>query len=162
MKRFEFRLEPVLQVKRRREWLAELRQQQARHALDTVEAEVQELQHRLARVADALTARPGPQVGPVSWVTRHQQAALIGDQLRAAQLRAAQVRQAFEEAARQRTQAAIEVESLQTLRRRMWEDFRQETRQHQQEQADELGMRRWIAAREEAAAQTEDRTHPRA
>lgn len=136
MKRFEFSLERVLQVKKQRERLAEMLQQQARLAFDAAQAEVDALHAQLARLA-----QPD---GPLSWMARQQQAALVSQAVERAEGRAAQARARLEEAGRARARIATEVEALAHLRQQQWQAFRREQQNAQQAQLDEFGLRRWL------------------
>jgi flagellar FliJ protein len=149
MKRFEFRLEQVLKLKKQREWLAEQKARQARMALDAAVAEAASLARQLAQVADSLIARRDQQADPVSWTTRHEQSTRLGQLLQLAEARAEQAREVHAEAEQQRARIAIEVEALLTLQRERWQEYRQEVARERQAQLDEMGLRRWLARRNE-------------
>lgn len=136
MKRFEFSLERVLQVKKQRERLAELQQQQARFAFNTAQEEVLAWHAQLAHLA-----RPD---GVLSWMARQQQAALVSQSVERAEQRAAHARQRLEEAIRARARIATEVEALAHLRQQQWQEFRRQQQGAQQAQLDEFGLRRWL------------------
>jgi hypothetical protein len=71
VQRFEFRLERVLKLKKQREWLAELRQKQARAALDAARAEVAAINEQIAHSAAALEAGLAGAGRDASWLARH-------------------------------------------------------------------------------------------
>jgi hypothetical protein len=148
VRRFEFRLERVLKVKKQREWLAELRLKQARAVLDAAEAEVAALTEQVARGADALAARLG-QPDDGSRLGRWQQSARLGDLLEAAEAKARAAAARYREAAAARTQIAAEVEALFFLRRQEWQEHRLALLRAGQEQLDEVGLRRWLAGQQD-------------
>jgi flagellar protein FliJ len=142
LQRFEFRLERVLKLKKQREWLAELRQTQARAVLDAAQAEVDAINDRIAQHAVDYALRLGrAEQGP--WLGRFQQAVRLGDLLAIAEgkVRLAMVK--YQEASAARTLASQEVEALLFLRTREWDDHRALVQRTQQEQLDEVSMRLW-------------------
>ncbi len=149
MKRFEFRLERVLNIKKQHDKLALLRQQQARAALDAATAQVAARTEQLGRAAAGVRALLGRDVEAAELAAHYQRSAAIGRLLEADRAREAQAAAAYQQACRERTRIATEVEVIQTLRDRKWGEYRQELQQYLQDQMDEQGMRRWMAARAE-------------
>ncbi len=143
MKRFEFRLESVLKFKQRREQLAELRQLQARAAWDAAQAEVDRLRGQLDRLAEQMQRGGDGR----AWIAGQKQAVLLSPLLDQAAGLARQAEQQYQEAAAQRTQIAQEVEALLQLRRDQLQAHQHEVARAQQEQLDEVSLRRWLAAR---------------
>jgi len=148
VQRFEFRLERVLKLKKQREWLAELRQKQARAALDAARAEVTAIQEQIARSAAVLAAALSDAAKDVSWLARQQQSLRLGPLLELAEARACQADLQYQQASAARTQIAQEVEALQHLRHEEWQAHRQAVMRAHQEQLDEVGMRLWRAGQD--------------
>jgi hypothetical protein len=146
VKRFEFRLEQALKVKRQQERLAELEQQRARVRMDAAQAQVAALHRKIEELAVALDKDIRRAGGQQLWMAHYDQSRLLGLALTAAEQRVRQAQQALHEADVRRRQIATEVEALVNLRQQQWQDYRQEAARAQQEQLDELGMRRWLAA----------------
>jgi len=145
VQRFEFRLERVLKLKKQREWLAELRQKQARVALEAARAEAAILQEQIAQSAAALAAHLADPARDASWVARHQQALRLGPLLELAEAKSRQANEKYRQASAARTQVATEVEALLHLRQQEWHAHRLIVLRAQQEQLDEVGMRQWRA-----------------
>jgi flagellar biosynthesis chaperone FliJ len=145
VQRFEFRLERVLKLKKQREWLAELRQMEARAALDAARAQVAVLHDQVAQSAAALQACVADALRDAAWLARHQQALRLGPLLELAEANARQADHKYQEASAARTQIATEVEALRHLRQQEWHAYRLALLRAQQEQLDEVGLRRWQA-----------------
>ena len=148
MKRFQFRLERVLSEKKRRERLAEIRQQQARMKLEEERAECGRIEEQLSHTTTNAAAKMREAASLGIWQAHYAQAVALGELLEAAQRRADDAEKQLREADRLRIQAALEVETLRLLRAREWQNYRKEAARHQQNILDELGQRRWLAARE--------------
>jgi flagellar FliJ protein len=143
VRRFEFRLERVLKLKKQREWLAEMRQKEARAALDAALAAVAAVNDQIARNAAALAAALAQAGQDGSWLARQQQSVGLGHLLELAEAEAREREVKFREACAARTQVAQEVEALLHLRGEEWQAHRAEVQKAQQEQLDEVGMRLW-------------------
>ncbi len=143
MKRFEFSLERLLKLKRQQERLAELEQQRARLAVDAAKARVDELQTQLARLSHNLHAFVGQAMTPQHWVSNYDLSTQLGSAIMEAEQAVATAEQAYWEKAEARAHMATEVEALQTLRKKQWDQFRQECSQAEQIQLDEIGLRSW-------------------
>jgi flagellar protein FliJ len=145
VRRFEFRLENVLKLKRQRQRLAEQQQLRARAALDAARAEAAAIREQIARIATALAVGLAGAVRDGSWLRQHEQALRLGPRLELAEdtARLADVR--YQEASAARTQIATEVEALQHLREQQSQAHRLDVLRAQQEQLDEVGMRKWRA-----------------
>ncbi len=149
MRRFHFRLERVLTVKKQRERLAEIRQQQARARLEEAKAECRRIEAELARTAASAAAKLREAVSLGTWQAPYEHVARLSDLLTAAQARVSEAQKQLQEADRLRIQAALEVEALVGLRTREWQNYRQEAARQQQNNLDELGLQRWLAKRVE-------------
>ncbi len=147
MKRFEYHLDGLLRVKRQLEHLAELEQQKAQQAVADARARADELKQRLTAAADSLVARVGQAVDASRWVTAYELTERLGRQIVAAETDVQSAEKKLTDARNERVQVATEVEALRTLRQQQWDKWRQEVEQAGQEQLDEVGLRRWMAAR---------------
>ena len=145
MKRFEFRLERVLKVKQQRQRLAELRQQQARARLNAAQAVVAALQGEIRETAAAVERSVGAN-GRQLWMALYERSRILGQALEAAEVKVQQAQEELSKADAWRRQIATEVEALLNLRQQQWQGYCQEVARAQQEQLDELGLRRWLAA----------------
>ncbi len=146
MKRFRFRLQRVLKLKQQRERLAELRQLQARRALEAIRAEAARLRERLGQTAGALGGKLGAPIPAAAWVAYYEHSAQLGQAIEAAEARAERAARTLQEAAAQHAEIAREVESLLSLRRSQWELYLQDAARVEQTRLDELGMRGWTSA----------------
>lgn len=146
MKRFEFRLERVLKVKQRRQRLAELRQQQARARLDAAQARVAALQGEIRDTAAAVERSIGGANSRQLWMALYERSRLLGQALEAAEVKVRQAEQELSQADAGRRQIATEVEALLNLRQQQWQGYCRDVARVRQEQLDELGLRRWLAA----------------
>lgn len=151
MQRFEFRLERVLKVKQQRERLAEMRQKQARVALDAARADVAALNDQIARNAAEYEARLGRGGAADGLLGLWQQSARFADQMSFLEARVHQAAAHYQAASAARAQIATEVEALLGLRRQKWEEHRLLAQRAQQEQLDDVGMRRWRAGRRDSS-----------
>ena len=129
--------------KQQRERLAELRQKQARLVLDTANSAVQMLQERLSQTALVMQARIGQSVTTAAWIAHYHHAAQLGQTLESAEARARQAGQALQQANAERAKIATEVEALIHLRQRQWQEHQRQIARLEQNQLDELGIRRW-------------------
>jgi flagellar FliJ protein len=149
VKRFEFSLERLLKVKRQRERLAEMEQARARMDVDEARARVEALRQRLARVGEEMGAFVGQVVAPHHWAAQYELSEQIGRSLHAGEQDVEKAEQRLWEASQERAQIATEVEALATLRKKQWDQYRQEFQQAEQERLDEVGLRRWMAAQKD-------------
>lgn len=155
MKRFEFSLDRLLKVKRQLEQLAELEQQRARAEVDRTRAALQGLRDQLARVAEHMGASLGRPMAAHQWAAASEMSERLGRSIEASEQEVAKAEGRLQVAAQERAQIATEVEALSTLRQQQWDQWRQDAQQADQERLDELGLRRWQAARGEAASPQE-------
>ncbi|MDB5312216.1 MAG: Flagellar FliJ protein [Gemmataceae bacterium] len=155
MKRFEFPLDRLLKLKRQLEQIAELEQGRAQEAVGRARAALQEHHDQLTRVAEHITASVGRAVAPHQWTAAAAESDRIGHAIRAAEQEVAAAEHQLVAAAQKRAQLATEVEALSTLRRQQWEQWRQEAQKADQQRLDELGLRRWQAARDEMVGPAE-------
>lgn len=155
MKRFEFPLDRLLKVKRQLEKLAEARLGRARDGVERAKAAVQALHEQLAGVSAYMTGSLGRGFDPTRWAAASDLSEQIGRQIVEAEAAVAAAEAELQQATAARTEAATEVEALVTLRRQQWERWRYETAQSAQEQLDEVGLRRWQAAKANAGSPPE-------
>jgi flagellar FliJ protein len=146
VKRFEFNLDGMLRVKRQLERLAELEVQKAQQRVAEAVARVHALSDQLAAASDRMAARVGQAMAAGEWAAAFERAERLGEQIATAKLDVQATEQGLESARRERVQVATDVEALSTLRGQKWEQWRQEVAAAQQEQLDEVGLRRWMAA----------------
>ena len=147
MKRFEFNLDGLLRVKRQLEHLAELEQLKAQQAVLDARARVVELRGQQTELSDALTATVGRVMPANRWATAFEMIERVGQQIEAAERAHQAAERKLADASQERVQVSTEVEALRTLRQQQWDKWRQEAAQADQENLDELGLRRWMAAR---------------
>jgi flagellar export protein FliJ len=147
VKRFQFRLERVLSVKEQRERLAEMRQRQAQARREEALAECARIEEQLAQTTASASVKLRAAAILGTWQAHYEQAVALGELLAAAQRRADEAEEQLQEANRLRIQASLEVEALRTLRAREWQSYQKEAARQRQNNLDELGLRRWLAAR---------------
>lgn len=152
MKRFEFSLDRLLRVKRQLERLAELEQRRAFEATEQARARLQTLQDQLTRISDQFAAAVGRAMTPYQWASASDIAERLGKSIHTAEQEVTQAEQKLLSAAQERAQLATEVEAISTLRRQQWDLWRQEAQKADQNQLDEVGLRLWQNARDEAEA----------
>jgi flagellar biosynthesis chaperone FliJ len=152
VKRFDFRLERVLRLKKQLEHMAEISQQAAQVQATNAEAHVASLADQLVAMGNEMDLRVG-QAEPIdAWRVRFEQGIRTGQALEAASGRARQAAQLLRDANARRARLATEVETLLGLRNQQWQAFARRLNRSEQEQLDELSLRRWRAA--PAAAST--------
>jgi flagellar export protein FliJ len=150
VKRFEFRLERVLRLRHQRARLAEMRQLQARHAVDVAEARVAAIRAELARDALGVGEKVGRALPAGAWQGVQAHAARLGRDLEAAEADARRAAEELEKAAAARVRAVAEEEALLYLRRRAEEAYHDAMARAEQVRLDELGLLRWRSARDAA------------
>jgi flagellar export protein FliJ len=158
MKRFDFRLERLLSVKKRLERLAEQRQQQARAEFDAAMAEATRARGRVEEASSGglEMARKAATLG--CWQARAELIASLERLAAAARERAATFLERLRAADLDRTRIASEVEAIEHLRERYADIHHTELLRRQYEQLDEIGLRRWTAtAKEDELPREEDR-----
>jgi flagellar FliJ protein len=142
MKRFQFRLEKVLRLKRQKDRLAESRQLQARRIWEAARNEVDFLLDRLVQSAAAVEAQVGRPIEPDFWIAQYQHMTQVRLAVDAAEARATKAMTALEEANRLRRVTAAELESLQLLRQQQWQQHRQESATVEQQRLDDVYLHR--------------------
>lgn len=150
MKRFVFPLDRLLTVKRQLERAAEHEQFRAARAVEEARAAAAGLRAELARVADHMAGTVGQAVAAARWASAAEASDRLGTAIAAADEAVAAAEEALAVAARKRTELATEAEALATLRQQQWDDWRREAQKADQQELDELGLRRWQAAHAEA------------
>lgn len=143
MRRFEFTLERLLRVKRRREWLAEVALAQARARLDEARLRVANLNCRLEELAVTMSDAVGQGRPSQQWANDSLLIEQLGITLRLAERKLEDAEKHVAEAAHARTRCAAEAEAMQTLRDQQWEQHRQDIQHAEQRRLDELSMNRW-------------------
>jgi flagellar FliJ protein len=152
VKRFTFRLERILKLKKQRQRLAELAQLQAAAVLEQAQKEEAALQEQLARNAAVLAAQVGRPVDTAAWLTHYSHAGQLGKSLDQAEANIQAAAKKLQEAAARLTQISTEVEVLLSLRRQYWEEFLQETGREEQKALDELVIERWRGSEKRSTA----------
>lgn len=151
MARFVFPLERVLRTKRQLEKLAEARVRRASDAVDAARAAEHALRDRFAEVSTYLTDSLGRGFDPTRWAAGSELSERIGREITAATAAVTAALADLDRATDARTAAATEVEALATLRRQQFDRWREETAKAEQQQLDEVGLRRWQSAKAAAA-----------
>lgn len=142
MKRFQFRLDKVLRLKQQKDRQAELRQISARQAWETAQQEVDSLYERLVRSASAVEARIGQTIETNSWIAQYQHLTQVRLAADVAEANAKRAMKALEEANRIRRITAVELESLQILRKQQWQEYRKEGALAEQLRLDDVYLHR--------------------
>jgi len=146
VKRFEFRLDPVLRWKAQKERMAELQQQQARQRLDKALAEAAALKAALIAIGEELESRIGRAATTTAWTVLREQAAFIAGALSAVEGRVRQAENKLHEANAARVRASTEVEALKVLEAEQRHEHQRKTARATQNDLDELALRLWRAA----------------
>jgi flagellar FliJ protein len=150
MQCFQFRLEKVLKWKRHLERLAELRQEQARRAVEQARVEVAALWDLINQDARALLPKMGLPVPAAMWIASYDHARIKDQALKEAEGRLLAAENRLVEASVQRRKALTEVEALVHLRTNQSQEYRDLFLRKQQENLDEVGMRRWLVEIEDS------------
>lgn len=153
VKRFEFRLERVLRLRHQRARLAEMRQLQARRAVEVAEGRAAGIRAELAKDALGLGEKVGRALPPGAWQSVQARAARLGRELEAAEADVRRAAEELERAAAARVRAVAEEEALLYLRRRAEEAYHEATARAEQVRLDELGLQRWRSARDAAGGE---------
>jgi flagellar export protein FliJ len=150
VKKFEFSLDQLLRVKRQLERLAGMEQARARQDADRAHARLQDLRSQLTRVSEQLNASVGRSLTPMQWVSVCDMSDRLGQSIRTSEQEVTETEQKFQAATLERNQIATEVEALDNLRQQQLAQWRQGVEKADQERLDDLGMRRWQAARDDS------------
>jgi flagellar FliJ protein len=142
MKRFRFRLESVLRLKRQFDRQAEVRQQQARGNWEAAQREVEELVERLVQGAAAVEARIGTVNETDCWIARYQHMTQVRAALDLAESHAQRAKNLLDEANRLRRKTAADLEALLQLRREQWRQHRHESALAEQNALDDVYLQR--------------------
>lgn len=145
VKRFEFRLEQVLQIKQKRQWLLELNLKMARARVDRIQAEMAAIQERLQAVASALERIVAKADEPRDWQAHLEESRLLGTVLERSEKQLQHAIQELHKIMIMRRQIETEVEALLNLRKQHWQAHRQVQEREQQYRLDELSLNRWLA-----------------
>jgi flagellar export protein FliJ len=147
VKRFHFSLEQVLKLKRQRERLAELKQNQAALALEKARAEVTALWDQLARAAARFETRIASAGSVAVWMSCSRHVDQVRHELGEAEARTRRAELTWQQATAARKELAIAVEALLTLRRQQWQAYRRSRDRQEQNQLDDWGLRLWRQGR---------------
>jgi flagellar export protein FliJ len=143
MKRFVFRLERVLGLRRQQERLAELRQAQARSNLQLAMAQWQAAQERLHHEASAIALRTPETLAAASRIATLRFLTHLQQQMQAEEARVKKAEQVLNEVNVQRLKVHREVESLEALRQEQWREHRREAGRITQNDLDDRMLHRW-------------------
>lgn len=144
MQRFEFRLERLLKWRKHQERMAELRQQQARVLLDAAVAEVERLTAQIEETAASLDARVQAGGWTSACLACYQHTAQLAQGLAQAQKKVVLAERQLQQANAVRAGFAMQVESLEVLRRQQWLEHRRRQQRHEQERLDAAGLSQWL------------------
>ena len=142
MKRFRFRLESLLSLRRQKDRLAEARQLCARQAWEAARSEADTLLAQLVESAAVIEGRLGRTIGTDRWVAQYQHITVLRQAVDRAEARARLAQTDFEEANRRRRITATELEALQLLREEQWQEHRHEAVQSEQKRLDDAYLHR--------------------
>ena len=145
MKRFEFRLERILQMKKKLERLAELDQQRARAEFEAATARIVLAEERVSEAGSGGLEALRKSAALGSWQTRYELVASLEQEVTTAREQATHSQQLLLVAQLARTRIATEVEVLDRLRQDQFRTHREEVARREYEQLDEVGLRRWLA-----------------
>jgi flagellar biosynthesis chaperone FliJ len=143
MKRFSFRLERVLRLKRQRERQAELRQRQIRSQVEGARMQLRITQERMMREASELAGRTAQSLAAELHIAAVQYLTQVHRHVEVAEAQVRKTEQLLQEANNQRATIHREVESLVFLRRVKWQEHQRDTAQATQQQLDDMSLRRW-------------------
>jgi flagellar export protein FliJ len=143
VKRFEFRLQRLLHLKEQEKKLSELAVLQARTALDFVLAEKAQLLESLQQTAMALQGKVGQPVAVADWMVGQMHTGRITASLESTEQKIQKAKQQLLSAVQTQMTLARDVEALSHLRSREWKEYRRKIAAAQQDQLDEVGLRRW-------------------
>jgi flagellar protein FliJ len=155
VQRFTFPLDKVLAFKERKEVVAEGRRRQAEAVLREKEAEVTAIRDKLLQASRDFPARVGEALDKGAWLTGYWQTVRLGEALDAALKQAEKAGKEYERALAVKKQAALEVEVLANLRQQRWQEHRRVLLRAEQVQLDEIGVRRWLEAKDSKLEENE-------
>jgi flagellar export protein FliJ len=146
MKRFTYRLEPVLRLRKQELRMAEWKQLEARRQVDDAVRQLEESQGRLARATEALSQRMGATMPAGEYLGQQDRVQAIQREIAARGRRLAAAQQVWQAASDRRSQLAVQVETLEHLRSLQREEHRRAVEAKKQQQLDEFAVRRWSAS----------------
>ncbi len=145
MKRFHYRLESLLRLKRQLKRLAELDQIEAKRHLDTAEAQLRSWEQELDAAAAELSQRLGV-LGPArEYLGRQDLVQAVQREIEAARQHRADAQKAWQQAHERFSRLAVQEEMLQTYRSRQWQEHHHEQESAALGQMDDFVMRQWAA-----------------
>jgi flagellar export protein FliJ len=143
MKRFTFRLQRVLRVKRQRERQAELNQGQAQSLAEAAKIQLETARQQLDHKASELAIRPGQPRSAASNIAAMQYLDQLQRLVDATESRVREAVQKLHEAIANRARVHREVETLNLLHRAKWQEHKRDAAHTMQQQLDDLSMRQW-------------------
>ena len=141
MKRFEFQLESLLTFKQQSEKLARMKEERLRAERNSIQRQITELDAELHRRSDCRQATIGNALAANDFLAERQKEELVAAQMEAALVELRRVESAVNVAAEERKQLNIEIESLETLKREAWAEYRRERSRRADEQLREFILR---------------------
>ncbi len=154
MKRFDFPLDRVLQVKRQLERVADLEQQRARARVAEAKQTLEKRKSELARHSDRIASTVGRAMTPVQWSSLSTSGDQFARRISEAENDLTLAEKSLAAAADAYSQIAREIEALSTFRTEQWEVWSRENQVAVQNELDEVGLRRWMANRESTLSRT--------
>jgi flagellar export protein FliJ len=145
MKRFTYRLENVLRLRKQELRMVELKQLEAQRHMVVAERQLDESQGRLACATEALSERMGAAMPASEYLGQQDMVQAIQREFVECRERLTEARQVWQTVSDQRSQLAIQVEALENLRSVQREEHRKAVQAKTQQQLDESALRRWMA-----------------
>ena len=141
MKRFAFKQERLLRVRRQLRRQTEMQLMQVQARLNAAKAELGEIDQRLSDCALGAAVRPGGQpYDSWQWVLQSQ-SLLHGREAVLARIRVLQAE--CDAKAEELRARMVEAETLESLRLRQWRDYREQVETEKQQQLDEVAVGLW-------------------
>ena len=142
MKRFQFQLERLLRYHQQRQKQAELILVRIGREQEMARATVQDLERRIES-AGQLSERIGRPIDPALREQSLRYARRLGETLQEAQEILKGLERRFREAQSRHTAVTQQVEALQQLRSRRWQEHLDEAARQQQIELDDVVMKQW-------------------
>jgi flagellar export protein FliJ len=145
MKRFDYPLERLLRLKRQEKQMAEFDQLEARGRLDQALTQLAAWEQKLSAATVAIAQRLGALVPANEYLGRHDLVQAIQREIVDARQQVAGAERAWQQANERFSQLAVQVETLQTHRSGHWDEYQHSQQLAEQNQRDELALRKWSA-----------------
>jgi flagellar FliJ protein len=143
MKRFQYRLETLLRLKRQLKRLAELNQREAQRKLDAATAKVRAWEQQLDVAAAGLAQHLGIPAPAREYLSRQDVVQLVQREIGDARQRRGQAEQAWQRAREQLSRLSAQEEMLQNHRDRQWQEHHHDQERAVLNQMDDFVLRRW-------------------